>query len=135
MATHCWEAAAQGFADATSQPSFLSQLGPDGPRTVLDDLHAQPVEMPLVDDTCITFSAGVGVVWVRIARPRGSSGPLPTVLYLHGGDWSFDSTDVALLTVRLRILLAAIAALRSWPSPGAPADRAAASTMGLRNPR
>ena len=40
MTTHILEAAAQEIADATSQPPFLYELGPDGARKVLDDIQA-----------------------------------------------------------------------------------------------
>ncbi len=41
MHDHTLEPAAQDFADATSQPPFLYELGPDGARKVLDDLRAR----------------------------------------------------------------------------------------------
>lgn len=35
----------------------------------------------------ITVPAGAGDVRVRIVRPPGSAGPLPAILYVHGGGW------------------------------------------------
>ncbi|WP_433572100.1 alpha/beta hydrolase [Streptomyces sp. CA-251247] len=81
------ETAAQEFADATAKPPFLYELGPEGARKVLDDLQAAPVEKPDVAEKWITVSAEVGDVRVRIVKPVGSQGPLPAVLYVHGGGW------------------------------------------------
>lgn len=87
MTKHLLETAAQGIADATSQPPFLYQLGPDGARKVLDDIQAAPIEMPPIDEKWITVPADVGDVRVRIVKPVGADGPMPTVLYVHGGGW------------------------------------------------
>ncbi|MCX5358563.1 alpha/beta hydrolase [Streptomyces sp. NBC_00124] len=81
------EPAAQELADATANPPFLYELGPEGARKVLDDLQAAPVEKPDVDEKWITVPAEVGDVRVRIVRPVGSRGALPVVLYVHGGGW------------------------------------------------
>lgn len=81
------ESAAQEIADATANPPFLYELGPEGARKVLDDLQAAPVEMPDVEDTWITVPAEVGDVRVRIVKPVGSQSLLPVVLYVHGGGW------------------------------------------------
>jgi acetyl esterase len=87
MNAHILEEAAQGIADATSAPPFLYELGPEGARKVLDDIQAAPIEMPDVDERWVTVPAQVGDVRVRIVRPVGAYGILPTVLYVHGGGW------------------------------------------------
>lgn len=87
MTKHILEAAAQEIADATSQPPFLYELGPDGARKVLDDIQAAPIDLPKIDEHWITVPAEVGDVQVRIVKPAGSQGPLPTILYVHGGGW------------------------------------------------
>jgi acetyl esterase len=81
------EPAAQEIADGTSKPPFLYELGPDGARKVLDDIQAAPIDMPDVDEKWITVPAEVGDVRVRIVKPIGATGSLPTVLYVHGGGW------------------------------------------------
>ncbi|MDH6553753.1 acetyl esterase [Streptomyces sp. SAI-208] len=81
------EPAAQDFADATAKPPLLYELGVEGARKLLDDVQAQPVEKPDVDEKWITVPAEVGDVRVRILKPVGSSGPLPVILYVHGGGW------------------------------------------------
>ncbi len=87
------EPAAQQFADATSQPPFLYELGPEKARRVLDDLQAEPIEKLDVDSEWITVPADVGDVRVRIVRPRGAAPPLPVVLYMHGGGWILGNAD------------------------------------------
>ncbi|AZQ39998.1 alpha/beta hydrolase [Streptomyces cyaneochromogenes] len=87
------EPAAQQFADATSQPPFLYELGPEKARKVLDDLQAEPIEKLDVDSEWVTVPADVGDVRVRIVRPRGAASPLPVVLYMHGGGWILGNAD------------------------------------------
>lgn len=87
MSNHTLEPAAQGVADATANPPFLYELGPEGARKVLDDLQSEPITKLPVDEKWITIPTAVGEVRVRIVKPVGSAGPLPTVLYMHGGGW------------------------------------------------
>jgi acetyl esterase len=87
VSKHFLEAAAQAFADATSTPPFLYEIGPEGARKVLDDTQAEPIAMPDVDVGWITVPAEVGEVHVRVVKPLGASGLLPIVLYVHGGGW------------------------------------------------
>jgi len=81
------EHAAQQIAEATSKPPFLYDLGPEGARKVLDDIQAAPVPKHDVDERWITVPASVSDVQVRIVKPVGAAGPLPTILYVHGGGW------------------------------------------------
>ena len=81
------EPAAQRFVDATSEPPFLHELTPEQARKVLDDVQAGPVEVLPADEEWVTVPAQVGDVRVRIVTPRGAPGPLPAVLYMHGGGW------------------------------------------------
>jgi acetyl esterase len=82
------EPAAQAFADATAKPPFVYEIGPERARKVLDDVQAAPIGKPDVHEKWITVSAAVGDVRVRILRPVGAaSGPLPVILYVHGGGW------------------------------------------------
>ncbi|MCT9078305.1 alpha/beta hydrolase [Streptomyces fulvoviolaceus] len=87
MTKHVLETAAQELADTTSVPPFLYELGPEGARKFLDELQAEPVEKPDVEEKWITVPADVGEVAVRIVRPSGGQGTLPVVLYVHGGGW------------------------------------------------
>ncbi len=87
MSNHLLEPAAQELADATAQPPFLYELGPDRARKVLDDIQAAPVSQPNVHEKWVTVAAEVGDVAVRIVRPLGSATVLPVILYVHGGGW------------------------------------------------
>ncbi|GAA1738235.1 alpha/beta hydrolase [Nonomuraea bangladeshensis] len=87
MNRHILEPAAWELAQATSNPPFLYELGPEGARKVLDDLQAAPIAKPDVDEKWIVVPAEVGNVRVRIVKPVGSTGMLPVVLYVHGGGW------------------------------------------------
>ena len=81
------EPAAQALADASAKPPLLYELGVEGARKVLDDLQSAPIAKPDVAEKWIEVPAEVGRVRVRIVRPPGASGPLPTILYVHGGGW------------------------------------------------
>ncbi|MEU4096788.1 alpha/beta hydrolase [Streptomyces sp. NPDC026673] len=81
------EPAAQEIADATANPPFLYELGPEGARKVLDDLQAAPIEKFDVWEKWVTVPAEVGDVRVRIVKPVDVEGALPVVLYVHGGGW------------------------------------------------
>ncbi|UBU09105.1 alpha/beta hydrolase [Nonomuraea gerenzanensis] len=81
------EPAAQEFADATAEPPFVYELGTQGARKLLDGVQAGEVAKPEVDEKWIVVPAGAGDVRVRIVKPVGATGALPTVLYVHGGGW------------------------------------------------
>jgi acetyl esterase len=84
------EPAAQQIADATANPPYLYDLGPDGARKVLDDIQAAPIDKLPVDEEWVTVPvayAGAEDVKVRIVKPQAATGSLPTVLYMHGGGW------------------------------------------------
>jgi len=87
VAQHVLEERAQGIADATSNPPFLYDLGPEGARKLLDDLQSAPIDKPDVDEKWVTVPADVGDVRVRVVKPPGAARVLPTVLYIHGGGW------------------------------------------------
>lgn len=87
MSDHVLEPAAQAFANATATPPFLYELSPEGARKVLDDVQAGPIAKLDVDERWVTVSCDHGDVAVRIVTPPGIGGPLPVVLYIHGGGW------------------------------------------------
>lgn len=92
MSTHALEGAAADLVAATANPPYIYELGTEGARKVLDDLQAAPIDKPDVDERWITVPAEVGDVKVRIVTPKGSSGTLPAVLYIHGGGWVLGNT-------------------------------------------
>jgi acetyl esterase len=85
------EEAAQAFADANSTPPFLFQLPPEEGRKIAESVQTDPP--PTLVDTDIsdlTVEGGpTGSVRVRIVRPKGATGVLPVVLYVHGLGWVF----------------------------------------------
>ena len=87
------ERASQEFVDATATPPFIYELTPADARKVLDDVQAAPIDKLDVDDRWITVAAEVGDVRVRIVRPPDAAGPLPVILYMHGGGWVLGNAD------------------------------------------
>lgn len=81
------EPAAQRFAEATARPPFVHDLSPADARAVLAEVQGGPVEKPAVDERWITVPADAGDVRVRVVRPPGAPGPLPVVVFFHGGGW------------------------------------------------
>ena len=81
------EPSAQGIVDATSTHPFLYELEPAAARKVLDDLQAAPIDKLPIEEEWVTVPAAVGDVRVRIVRPADSNGPLPVIVYMHGGGW------------------------------------------------
>src|SRR4051794_2552686 len=81
------EPASQAFVEATAEPPFLYELTPAEARAVLDDVQATPIDKLPIQDEWITVPADLGDVPVRIVRPHDAEGPLPAVLYMHGGGW------------------------------------------------
>ncbi|RFU37997.1 alpha/beta hydrolase [Actinomadura logoneensis] len=100
------EPAAQQFVEATANPPFLYDLGPEEGRKAVDDVQSGDVPVPDADVTDLTVPGGpTGDVRLRILRPAGSTGALPVVLYVHGAGWVFGNAHthdrlVRELTVR-----------------------------------
>lgn len=83
------EPAAAQFAAATANPPYLFDLGPAEGRKTVDEVQAEPAELP-IDEEWITVPGGpTGTVRTRIVRPAGATGTLPVILYLHGAGWVF----------------------------------------------
>src|SRR5690349_8632828 len=81
------EPASLAFTEATAKPPFLYELTPDEARKVLDDVQAAPIDKLPIDERWVRVHASVGDVDVRIVRPADAIGPLPAILYMHGGGW------------------------------------------------
>jgi acetyl esterase/lipase len=116
------EPSAQGVVDATSTPPFLYELEPVQARKVLDDLQAAPIEKLPVEEEWITVPAAVGNVAVRIVKPVGSSGPLPVIVYMHGGGWILGNASTHDRLVR-ELAVGARAALLFVEYPNSPEAR------------
>jgi acetyl esterase len=84
------EPAAQEFADATADPPFLPDLGPEKGREVVDQTQSGEIYKPDVEIEDTTVPGGPsGEVSVRIMRPPGASGAVPAIVYIHGAGWVF----------------------------------------------
>jgi acetyl esterase/lipase len=84
------EPAAQAFVDATANPPYLYDLGPEGGRKAVDGVQDEAIWKPEIDEEWITVEGGpTGSVPVRIVKPKGATGVLPVVLYTHGAGWVF----------------------------------------------
>ncbi|MGP3925384.1 alpha/beta hydrolase [Streptomyces sp. 8N616] len=84
------EPAAAAFAQATANPPYLFDLGPDEGRRTVDDVQAGEIPKLPVDEEWITVEGGpTGSVRIRIVKPAGATGTLPAVLYIHGAGWVF----------------------------------------------
>ena len=80
------EPAARAFAN----PPFPADLPPSEGRVLLDDVQSGEIAKPDVDEEWITVAGGpTGEMKVRIVKPRGATGVLPVVLYIHGAGWVF----------------------------------------------
>ena len=77
------EPAARAFADATAQPPYLFDLGPDQGRKTVDEVQSPEVAVPGTTKESLPGPA------VTIFRPDGVAGPLPVLLYIHGAGWVF----------------------------------------------
>ena len=72
----------------------LYTLSPAGARAVLAGVQAGEIARYEADSEDCTVSGGpTGEISLRIVRPRGFSGPLPVVLYFHGGGWVMGDGD------------------------------------------
>ncbi|WP_459642434.1 alpha/beta hydrolase [Kineococcus sp. NUM-3379] len=86
------EPAAQAFVAATATPPFLYQLPVEEGRAAVEQVQGGPVAKRDVDEEWREVPGGpTGSVRVRLVRPRGATGTLPVVVYVHGAGWVFGS--------------------------------------------
>lgn len=84
------EPAAQQFVDDTDAPPYLFDLPVEEGRKTVDAVQDGDVPAPAVDVADLTVDGGpAGQVALKVYRPRGSTGPLPVVLFTHGAGWVF----------------------------------------------
>jgi acetyl esterase/lipase len=87
------EPAAQEFADATANPPYLFDLGPEKGREAVDEVQSGEIAKPEVEvDDTIVPGGPSDQVSVRILRPPGAAGPLPVIVYIHGAGWVFGNS-------------------------------------------
>ncbi|MFF2624894.1 alpha/beta hydrolase [Kitasatospora griseola] len=84
------EPQAREFAEATANPPYLFDLGPEEGRKAVDEVQSGEIELPAIDEEWITVPGGpTGSVRARIVRSAGATGMLPVILYIHGAGWVF----------------------------------------------
>jgi acetyl esterase len=98
------EQSAREFTEAIGKGPPLSGVSLADARKAVEAAQSAPIPMPDVDESWVTLSSAFGDFEVRIIRPPGSTGPLPVLLYLHGGGWILGSWITHdLLTRRLAV--------------------------------
>jgi acetyl esterase len=103
---------AQRLVDASSAPPFLHELRPVDGRQALRESQAQLVEDFEVDATFQVAPVGPsGLVGFWILRPAGMQGPLPTLLYVHGGRWMLGDAQTHARLISELVLGAGVAAV------------------------
>ena len=84
------EPEAQAFVEATANPPYLFDLGPEKGRAVVDQVQSGPVRKLPVDIEDRTIAGGPSSqVSVRILRPQNAPATLPVMMYIHGAGWVF----------------------------------------------
>jgi acetyl esterase len=117
------ESAAQQVADAFSRPPFIYERSPAEARKILEDAQSSvPVTKHAVDAEWITVPSPAGDVRVRIIKPRGVTGLLPVIVYMHGGGWILGNADTHDRLVR-ELAVGARAALALVEYPNSPEAR------------
>jgi acetyl esterase/lipase len=113
------EPEAQQVADAFSKPPFLYDMAPADARKVLEDAQSGPTSKLPVDEEWITIQAPVGDARVRVVKPRGATGMLPVIVYMHGGGWILGNAGTHDRLVR-ELAVGARAALAFVEYPNSP---------------
>jgi acetyl esterase len=98
------EKSAKELIDVLAKAPPLTGLPLEEARKAVEAAQSAPIPMPDVDESWVTVWSPVGEFKVRVVRPEGLAGPLPVVLYMHGGGWIIGSWITHdLLTRRLAV--------------------------------
>src|SRR5579863_9961730 len=98
------EQSAKELTEALAKAPPLTGLPLGDARKAVEAAQSAPIAMPDVDESWVTVWSPVGEFKVRVVRPKGSAGPLPVVVYMHGGGWIIGSWITHdLLTRRLAV--------------------------------
>ena len=76
-------------AEARKQPTPA-----DAVKALMTDQGMSTAPDPAVTTKDVTYPAGAGAQKARIYMPVGAKGPLPVILYIHGGGWVIADIDV-----------------------------------------
>jgi acetyl esterase len=97
----------------------LYDMAPADARKVLEDAQSGPTSKLPVDEEWITIQAPVGDARVRVVKPRGATGMLPVIVYMHGGGWILGNAGTHDRLVR-ELAVGARAALAFVEYPNSP---------------
>jgi acetyl esterase len=104
MTTFNLEQSAKELTEALSKAPPLSGVPVADARKAVEAAQSAPIPMPDIDESWVTVPSNFGEVRVRLVKPRAVAGPLPVVVYLHGGGWILGSSVTHdLLTRRLAV--------------------------------
>jgi acetyl esterase len=104
MSSYKLEQPALELTEALSKAAPLTEVPLADARKAVEAAQSAPIPMPNVVEKWIVVPSDFGDVKVRLVRPKGLSGPLPVVVYLHGGGWIIGSSITHdLLTRRLSV--------------------------------
>jgi acetyl esterase len=104
MSSYKLEKPALELTQALAKAPALTKIPLADARKAVEAAQSAPIPMPAVDETWITVPSEFGDVRVRVVRPQGVKGPLPVLVYLHGGGWIIGSSVTHdLLTRRLSV--------------------------------
>lgn len=76
-------------AEARQQPTPA-----DAVKALMAEKNIDPASLPKVTTKDVTYPAGEGSQKARVYTPEGEKGPLPVILYIHGGGWVIADIDV-----------------------------------------
>jgi acetyl esterase len=98
------EQPARELTEAIAKGPPLSGVSLADARKAVEAAQSAPISMPDVDESWVELWSAFGDFEVRVVRPQGSTGPLPVIVYLHGGGWILGSWITHdLLTRRLAV--------------------------------
>jgi acetyl esterase len=92
MSSYKLDKTALELIEALSKAPPLTQLPLADARKAVEAAQSTPIAMPEIDESWITVSSNFGDVQVRLVRPPAIEGPLPVIVYLHGGGWVIGSS-------------------------------------------
>ncbi len=76
-------------AEARKQPTPA-----DAVKALMKEQGISTAADPAITTKNLTYPAGAGMQKARVYMPTGAKGPLPVVLYIHGGGWVIADIDV-----------------------------------------
>jgi acetyl esterase len=104
MASFNLEQTARDLTEAIANGPPLGGVSLADARKAVEAAQSAPILMPDIDESWVNLPSAFGDFDVRIVRPPGSTGPLPVILYMHGGGWILGSWITHdLLTRRLAV--------------------------------